>query len=44
MANTNYPAAEYHQPEINVINVEVSDSFLYASGYGTVEGGGEAEE
>ena len=48
MSNTNLSTlkTEYTQPELDVINVEVSDSFLITvSGTGSVEGGiGEPEE
>ncbi len=50
MSNTNLSAlkTDYTQPELDVINVEVSNSFLTGStvgGTGSVEGGiGEPEE
>lgn len=47
MSNTNLSTlkTDYTQPELDVINVEVSDSFLITvSGSGSVEGGGEPEE
>lgn len=50
MSNTNLSTlkTEYLQPELDVINVEVSDTFLNGStvgGSGSVEGGiGEPEE